>query len=430
MTPHPTGASCASGLIDRGLDRREFAPKSQLFDRVLAALPSAPIVCWVPGRLEIFGKHTDYAGGHTLTAALPKGFAFAASSRPDGVVDVLDARNGERVTIGPSGGRDAAGWHHYVSVVVRRLSTNFPDAPLGADIAFASDLPPASGLSSSSALVVGVAESLVRVSGIDRTAAWQDNIATPIDAASYFACIENGSRYGTLDGTTGVGTQGGSEDHTTMLMAEGGHVTAFAFVPPRRIEATAMPPDWRFVIAQSGIKAEKTGGARASYNRLSDAVRRLLQLWNMREPPAPSLAAALASGPGAVERLRTHILSARSEEWTPEALGRRLDQVVREDGRVGAAVAGFARADRADLGQLSADSQADAEALLNNQVPQTIALARSAREHGAFAACSFGAGFGGSVWALVDSGKAEAFAARWHPSGFIAQPGPSLTQLP
>ena len=40
--------------------------------------------------------------------------------------------------------------------------------------------------------------------------------------------------------------------------------------------------------------------------------------------------------------------------------------------------------------------------LLGNQVPETIALARAALAHGAFAACSFGAGFGGSVWALVE----------------------------
>ena len=44
--------------------------------------------------------------------------------------------------------------------------------------------------------------------------------------------------------------------------------------------------------------------------------------------------------------------------------------------------------------------------MLHNQVPETIYLARRARELGAVAASAFGAGFGGSVWALVAHGYA------------------------
>jgi len=40
-------------------------------------------------------------------------------------------------------------------------------------------------------------------------------------------------------------------------------------------------------------------------------------------------------------------------------------------------------------------------AALGNQIPQTIFLAKTARQLGAVAASAFGAGFGGSVWALV-----------------------------
>ena len=59
------------------------------------------------------------------------------------------------------------------------------------------------------------------------------------------------------------------------------------------------------------------------------------------------------------------------------------------------------RRDTAALGDLSAESQADAETLLDNQVQETVELVASARRLGAFASSSFGAGFGGSVWALV-----------------------------
>ena len=50
---------------------------------------------------------------------------------------------------------------------------------------------------------------------------------------------------------------------------------------------------------------------------------------------------------------------------------------------------------------------------LGNQVPATTALVTLAAELGAVAASAFGAGFGGSVWAMVPRDDAERFTARW-----------------
>jgi len=57
--------------------------------------------------------------------------------------------------------------------------------------------------------------------------------------------------------------------------------------------------------------------------------------------------------------------------------------------------------DGAALGGLVDRSQELTTTHLRNQVPETIFLAKAAREEGAIAASAFGAGFGGSVWALV-----------------------------
>ena len=35
---------------------------------------------FVPGRIEVLGKHTDYAGGLTLTCAVERGFSAPPSS--------------------------------------------------------------------------------------------------------------------------------------------------------------------------------------------------------------------------------------------------------------------------------------------------------------------------------------------------------------
>ena len=93
-------------------------------------------------------------------------------------------------------------------------------------------------------------------------------------------------------------------------------------------------------------------------------------------------------------------------------------------------------------GRLVDDSQQLAERLLGNQIPQTIRLARLARENGAAAASAFGAGFGGSVWALVAVDRAAEFLAAWkaayrgefpadynRSSFFLSGAGPPLLDL-
>jgi galactokinase len=157
----------------------------------------------------------------------------------------------------------------------------------------------------------------------------------------------------------------------------------------------------------------------------------LLEVWNRHSPRAGSLAAALRSAPTAAERLRQLADGAATEDAPAAWLRDRLDHFIREDARAEEALAAFAAADAARLGALAADSQRDAEILLRNQVPATSALAADARKHGALAACSFGAGFGGAVWALVPAADADAFATRWHTGAgaFVMRPGLAVTDL-
>jgi galactokinase len=121
----------------------------------------------------------------------------------------------------------------------------------------------------------------------------------------------------------------------------------------------------------------------------------------------------------------------------------RLDQFLAESNEIiPLAFEALARGDWSNFGELVDRSQAGAESHLRNQVPETIALANIARREGAFATSAFGAGFGGSVWALVDAGNAEAFVARWqagyknaHPDAaaraefIVTRPGPGAMRL-
>jgi len=414
------------------------------FERVTGAPPD-----WrwcVPGRIEIFGKHTDYAGGRSLLAAVPRGFAVVARARTDHRVRVIDARHGESVVIDlDDTERVWRGWANYAAVTARRLARNFPGAAFGTDIAIASDLPRAAGLSSSSAFVVAVALALVRRAGLEARDDWQQAITSIEDLAWYLGCVENGLTYKSLAGAAGVGTHGGSQDHTAILACRPGVVSHYSFVPVRAHGVTPMPAAWRFVVASSGVHADKTGSVRELYNRASLAVRALLRIWNDAVgEPAMSLAAAIDSAPDAESRLRQALpgtTTVGEATFSAEDLNRRLTQFVRETARIPAAAAAFGASDQDALQALTRASQADAERLLGNQIPETITLAGVAYEHGAFASSAFGAGFGGSVWALVPAGDAPEFGPAWirgyreafpHREGaewFAAMPGPGATLI-
>ena len=437
----------AAALERGGLAPHDAAAKVQLFEQCEALRSrlgwTAPAhAWWIPGRLEVFGKHTDYAGGRTLVAALPRGFALLAATpraSSPGVL-VADALTGEVASSPHTDARKPhPAWAHYVDAVVRRLARNFPAAALSAEIVLASDLPPASGMSSSSALMVGLAAALVRISGIESHDEWRRNITGPLDAAAYYACIENGATFRDLAGDAGVGTHGGSEDHAAILCGAPSQLTELSFVPLRLIGRTAVPSDWQFVVASSGVRAEKSGAVRDAYNALSRDASALLELWNAHEPTAASLGEALASDSLADARLVELVERSPLDGPRREALVRRLTHFVREDNRVPDVVAAFNSADAAAVAALALESQREAENLLRNQVPETIELAHAARRLGAIAASAFGAGFGGSVWALVERDVAPTFPNRWlaacrpaclsGATAFEAWPGPPLKEL-
>src|SRR2546425_5961945 len=95
-------------LARRGVDEHEGARIAALFELSIGALQRisgrAPErAFWVPGRIEVFGKHTDYAGGRSLIATVPRGFAFVGAPRSDGVVRLIAvATNDVREFLSPS----------------------------------------------------------------------------------------------------------------------------------------------------------------------------------------------------------------------------------------------------------------------------------------------------------------------------------------
>src|SRR2546426_5727107 len=118
-------------------------------------------------------------------------------------------------------------------------------------------------MSSSSALVVAVFTALADVNALERRPEYLADIRGVEDLAGYLGAVENGLSFGPLAGDRGVGTFGGSEDHTAILCSRAGRLAQYAFRPVRFERDVGLPPDWTFVVGASGVAAEKAGGARA-----------------------------------------------------------------------------------------------------------------------------------------------------------------------
>ena len=97
-------------LSHQGLPRRAAGEKADLLAEVAQGLIEAehddhtPLrAFFVPGRIEVLGKHTDYAGGSSLLAAAEQGFCIAGVARTTPEVRIYDAVYDEETefVIGP-----------------------------------------------------------------------------------------------------------------------------------------------------------------------------------------------------------------------------------------------------------------------------------------------------------------------------------------
>jgi galactokinase len=424
----PDGVSSARGawpdqLLKAGMSQNAAVLKAALFSEVTQVLYDAspkafPLAVFVPGRIELLGKHTDYAGGLSMTVAAEQGFCMAATAREDASISVVDVSSSERIQFSLSSDVEPplGSWANYPMTVARRLARNFPGIAYGADIAFASDLPRAAGMSSSSAFMVAVFMLLAEINRLSERAEYRNAIHGPSDLAAYLATIENGRSFGALAGDLGVGTLGGSEDQTAILCSESERISEYSYCPVTLERRLPMPPDCVFAVGVSGVVAEKTGAAREKYNNASRLASALLSIWQTATGRHQdlTLAAAVHSDSDAIGHLKRLLPTHCPPDVSVVALQTRLEHfLVENDFVIPAASEALAANDLAAFGRAVDRSQEAAEHLLGNQVPETSHLAAEARRQGALAASAFGAGFGGSVWAMVRRDQASQFMDIW-----------------
>ncbi len=408
---------------------------------------SEPLLAgFVPGRIEVLGKHTDYAGGGSLICTVQRGFAVVAAHRDDTLITVTDAATDDQVEFRFDASEEnrPGHWSDYAITASRRLARDFPGPRTGLDIAISSNLPLASGMSSSSALTVALSLVLIQANRLGEDERFASLFEHSEDLAQYLGALENGLPYLTLEGDTGVGTFGGSEDHTAILCSQPGLLKWYSYSPVRFHEGVAMPDGHVFALGFTGVHAPKNASVRERYNYLSDTSAAVAAAWRAAMDRDEPHLGAISSIPG---YSRTEVALAIREmpgdRYSVRQLTDRLDHFHHENNLIlPGAVNALEDHDLERFGELVDRSQHLAETLLQNQTDETVFLTRSARQAGAVAASAFGAGFGGSVWALIREDDAGTFIDRWsneyrqrfREAGqnslfFTETPGPAAFQL-
>jgi galactokinase len=329
----------------------------------------------------LIGEHTDYNDLAVLPMALQRRTTLRVTPRDDGRVRLVNAdprfppREFELAEhIEPFAQGD---WGNYAKAAAQMGVTEL-GLRRGFDAHVESDLPLAAGLSSSSALVVACGLALLRANDVE---------LAPLELAALMA---RGERY--------VGTHSGGMDQAICAAGRRGHALLIEFAP-LRVEALRVPSDWRFVIADSTVAADKSGSARAAYNE-----RRAQCASALRALGAESYPELLASGDpsGLLERARS-VLDATS-------LARFRHQVTEAD-RVRRARAAMLAEDAEQFGELMEASHASLASDYQVSHPALDELVAVARAHGALGARLTGAGFGGCAVALCTSESAPRVVA-------------------
>jgi N-acetylgalactosamine kinase len=411
-----------------------------------------------PGRINLIGEHTDYNGLPVLPFAIHRDLAAAFAPRGDDRVvlhNLNPAYPPREFRLEPSIPPYATGdWGNYCKAASQGILDHFqaedrkPVVWRGLDAVIHGDIPPAAGLSSSSALVVLGALMLLAANRQDIPG---QQLATLLARAEHY-----------------VGTQGGGMDQAASLLSRAGTALKIDFFP-LRVTPAPLPPGFAFVAADSLVKAPKTAEALDKYNRRPIECRLAVAVLRRRlaERFAPQIAgSAPASLPGSarevpLERLGDLAagaagipageLRAEADRSLHEApytlaeigsiLGRtpqeaareyclrrdgtvfpepedgfklhaRYRHVVEEGRRVEQALAALRQGDVAGLGRLMDQSHASCRDLYEISCPELESLTAIAREAGAEGSRLTGAGFGGCTISLVREDRLDGFLRR------------------
>lgn len=338
------------------------------------------LVLRVPGRANIIGEHIDYCGGTVMPFAIEKSMYFAAKKNADNIVNAMALDLDESTTIYIKNTNEYKGWSAYLSEAIQILLSEYPIE--GFDIGFNSDIPIGAGLSSSSALCVGI------ISAIDRL--YQLNLSKSkiVDIASQ---TEHG-----------MGIRGGIMDQYTILHGQENkalfldcHSSTHTYV-----DLSTMPYNW--ILLNTNVKHNLVD---TSYNNRRAQVEEALSIMNAKLKSDHSF-----------KDIKVSHLSVLND--TP-LLQKRIHHVVSEMQRVQEAIDYIERSDFEKIGALLDASHRSLSEDYEVSCKELDFVCDVLQKDRSVIGCRMmGGGFGGSVIALVrddfDSQTIETdYSSKW-----------------
>ncbi len=196
-----------------------------------------------PGRVNLIGEHVDYSGYGVLPMAIEQDIAIACrpndtgelrfsntnpSQYPDHTCSVADFPIDRKLIV----------WYSYLLCGIKGMIEELGvKDPVGFDMLVNGSIPPASGLSSSSALVCCAALAFLCANNVD--------LPSKKDLAEMCARSEHH-----------IGTQGGGMDQAISFLGQPGKALMIEFNPVRPSEVN-LPDGYSFIISNTMVTAIK-----------------------------------------------------------------------------------------------------------------------------------------------------------------------------
>ena len=345
-----------------------------------------------PARINIIGEHIDYNGGKVFPAAIDRYMYFAVRKRNDAKIIYNDLQF--EGTFEFDAGDDFSykkenGYANYLNGILSIIKKRGKKIPCGFELLITSTVPPAGGISSSSALECGFAYAVSELFGLGLS-------------RKDIALIGQQSEHEFMNVKCGVMDQ--------FIIATAKANTA-ELLDCATLDCEYVPlemGDFRFVVMNTKKKRQL---ADSKYNeRRSECEKALATLKEAALPLSSSKNAANTKDLPDLCSLSPEDFAAVSSAIKDQTILRRARHVVTENERVLKAVEALKAGNLAELGGLLRQSHASLrdDYEVTGIELDTLADAANAQD-GCIGARMTGAGFGGCAIAIVHKDKVDSF---------------------